>query len=352
MAVTGLTRAGRAATGGSAAEQTVQQAVHVESIAWTGDGLTVLDQRRVPDETVYLELTTIDGVIEAIASLAVRGANVLGTAGAFGFVLGVRAGLDPGEAAQRVIDARPTAVNLRVAVELALDAHSRGEDPLEVALGLLAEDRAATATIGELGREELAGAHRLLTHCNTGALATTGRGTALGVVYAKAEAGEPVQVYATETRPLRQGARLTVWELQAAGIPVTLLVDAAAPALLAAGQVDAVIVGADRIAANGDTANKIGTLSLAIAAKHAGVPFYVAATWNAIDTGTPDGAAIPIEQRAAAEVIGTGAGAPAADTVVWNPAFDVTPASLITGIVTERGVLHAPFAPAIAELDR
>jgi methylthioribose-1-phosphate isomerase len=161
-----------------------------------------------------------------------------------------------------------------------------------------------------------------------------------------------VQVLATETRPLRQGARLTVWELQEAGIPVTLIVDSAAAAALTGGKVDAVVVGADRIAGNGDTANKIGTLALAIAAQHAGVPFYVAATWNAIDTGTPDGAAIPIELRSGTEVIGTGAGAPAEDTDVWNPAFDVTPASLITGIVTERGVLHAPFGPAIAELDR
>lgn len=324
----------------------------IESIAWTGDGLTVLDQRRVPDETVFLELRTIEGVIEAIASLAVRGANVLGSAGAFGYVLGVRAGLAPEDAAARVIAARPTAVNLRVAVELAHDAQLHGEDPLDVALALLAEDRDACATIGQLGRQELAAASRLLTHCNTGALATTGRGTALGIVYAKAEAGEPVQVIATETRPLRQGARLTVWELQEAGIPVTLIVDAAAAAALAAGQVDAVVVGADRIAANGDTANKIGTLALAIAAKHAGIPFYVAATWNAIDAGTPDGAAIPIELRDGAEVIGTGEGAPAADTAVWNPAFDVTPASLITGIVTERGVLHAPFGPAIARLAR
>ncbi|WP_375406141.1 S-methyl-5-thioribose-1-phosphate isomerase [uncultured Amnibacterium sp.] len=324
----------------------------VESIAWTGDRLTVLDQRRVPDETVFLELRTIDGVIEAIASLAVRGANVLGSAGAFGYVLGVRAGLLPEDAAARVIAARPTAVNLRVAVQLAHAAQLRGEDPLDVALALLAEDRDACATIGQLGRQELAGASRLLTHCNTGALATTGRGTALGIVYAKAEAGEPVEVVATETRPLRQGARLTVWELQEAGIPVTLIVDAAAAAALTAGQVDAVVVGADRIAANGDTANKIGTLALAIAAKHAGIPFYVAATWNAIDPSTPDGAAIPIELRGAAEVIGTGDGAPAGDTAVWNPAFDVTPASLITGIVTERGVLHAPFGPAIAGLAR
>jgi methylthioribose-1-phosphate isomerase len=324
----------------------------VQSIAWTGDSLTVLDQRRVPDETHYLDLTTIDGVVDAIATLAVRGANVLGTAGAFGYVLGVRAGIEPAEAARRVIAARPTAVNLRVAVDLAHAALLRGEDPLDVAVGLLAEDRAATDAIGELGRAELAGADRLLTHCNTGALATTGRGTALGIVYAKAEAGDPVRVYATETRPLRQGARLTVWELQEAGVPVTLLVDSAAAALLASGAVDAVVVGADRIAANGDTANKIGTFALAVAAQHAGVPFYVAATWNAIDPGTPDGASIPIEQRAAAEVIGTGAGAPAADTDVWNPAFDVTPASLIAGIITERGVLHAPYGPAIAELDR
>ena len=324
----------------------------LESIAWTGDALRVLDQRRVPDETVVLELRSIDGVVDAIATLAVRGANVLGTAGAFGFVLGVRGGLTPDDAATRLIAARPTAVNLRVAVDLAHAALVRGEDPLDVALGLLEEDRAACLAIGEHGRRELASASRLLTHCNTGVLATTGRGTALGIVYAKAAAGERIEVLATETRPLRQGARLTVWELQQAGVPVTLLVDSAAAAALTSGRVDAVVVGADRIAANGDTANKVGTLALAIAAAHAGVPFYVAATWNAVDPGTPDGAAIPIEERGAEEVLGSGPGAPAADTTVWNPAFDVTPAALIAGIVTERGVLHPPFGPAIAELAR
>ncbi|GAA2752624.1 S-methyl-5-thioribose-1-phosphate isomerase [Amnibacterium kyonggiense] len=336
-------------TGSSAA---AAQVAPMASIEWTGEGLRILDQRRVPDERRFVDLGSVDAVIDAIATLAVRGANVLGTAGAFGYVLGVRAGLDPDEVAARVIGARPTAVNLRVAVGLAHDARRRGEDPLDVALALLAEDRDACAAIGELGRVELAGASRILTHCNTGVLATTGRGTALGIVYAKAAAGEPVEVLATETRPLRQGARLTVWELQEAGVPVTLIIDAAAAAALTAGLVDAVVVGADRIAANGDTANKIGTLALAIAAQHAGVPFYVAATWNAIDAGTPSGAAIPIEQRAAGEVIGSGEGAPSADTSVWNPAFDVTPASLIAGIVTERGVLHAPFGPAIAELAR
>ncbi|MDH2445126.1 S-methyl-5-thioribose-1-phosphate isomerase [Amnibacterium sp. CER49] len=349
MAVIGARRAGSSPTASDGEAAPLET---VSSIEWTGEGLTVLDQRCVPDDTVFLQLTTIDGVIEAIATLAVRGANVLGTAGAFGYVLGLRAGLAPEDVAARVIAARPTAVNLRVAVELAHDAQRRGEDPLGVALRLLDEDREACATIGELGRQELAGRDRLLTHCNTGALATTGRGTALGIVYAKAEAGEPVTVLATETRPLRQGARLTVWELHKAGIPVTLLVDSAAAAALVAGKADAVVVGADRIAANGDTANKVGTLALAIAAKHAGVPFYVAATWNAIDASTPDGSAIPIEERAAAEVLGAGPGAAAADTRVWNPAFDVTPAGLITGIVTERGVLHAPYGPAIAQATR
>ncbi|WP_233551019.1 S-methyl-5-thioribose-1-phosphate isomerase [Amnibacterium setariae] len=324
----------------------------IESIAWTGAALRVVDQRRVPDETVLLDLADVDAVVEAIATLAVRGANVIGTAGAFGYALGVRAGLDPVDVAARVVAARPTAVNLRVGVDLAHAARLAGDDPLDVAVRLLEEDRAACAAIGELGRAALAGASRILTHCNTGVLATTGRGTALGIVYAKAAAGEPVEVLATETRPLRQGARLTVWELQQAGIPVTLLVDSAAAAALATGRVDAVVVGADRIAANGDTANKIGTLALAIAARHAGVPFYVAATWNAVDPGTPTGAAIPIEERDASEVLGTGPGAPAAGTAVWNPAFDVTPADLVTGIVTERGVLRAPFGPAIAELAR
>lgn len=335
-------RPGRQPAGGALAELP-------PSVAWTGRSVRIVDQRAIPRALELVDLTTVDDVIEAISTLAVRGANVIGTTGALGVVLGLRQGLPAAQAAARISAARPTAVNLHTAVAAVVDAVDRGEDPLAVALGLLEQDRAACRAIGEAGRAELAGARTLLTHCNTGRLATTGWGTALGVVYAKAAAGEPVRVLATETRPLRQGARLTVWELAASGIDVELLVDSAAAAALASGRVDAVVVGADRIAANGDTANKVGTLALAIAAHHAGVPFYVAATLNAVDPATADGAGIPIELRDGAEVRGGGDGAVAEDVPVWNPAFDVTPAELITGILTEAGVLRPPYRSTIAE---
>lgn len=314
------------------------------SVAWTGDAVRIIDQRVIPGRLETRDLTTADDVIDAIATLAVRGANVIGSTGALGLVLALRAGEDADTAAARLIDARPTAVNLRVAVSRVLAAHRAGDDPLAAALDLLDADADETRRIGEFGRDELAAVRVILTHCNTGRLATTGRGTALGVIYAKHEAGHPVSVLATETRPLRQGARLTAWELERSGIPVEVLPDSAAAAALALRGVDAVIVGADRIAANGDTANKIGTRALAIAARHEGVPFYVAATLNAVDPSTPDGAAIPIEERSAAELgeLPDGVGA-------WNPAFDVTPAALITGIITEAGVLRPPFTDSIRE---
>jgi len=219
------------------------------------------------------------------------------------------------------------------------------EDRQAEALAILEEDIAACHAIGEFGRVELTGASRILTVCNTGRLAAAGWGTALGVVYAKDQAGEPVEVFACETRPLLQGARLTAWELDDAGIPVTVLPDGAAPALLARGRIDVVIVGADRIAANGDTANKIGTYALAIAARHHGVPFYVAAPRSTLDIATPSGAVIEIEERDGREVRSI-AGLEET-TRVWNPAFDVTPADLITGLITDAGVLRAPYGPAI-----
>jgi methylthioribose-1-phosphate isomerase len=222
------------------------------------------------------------------------------------------------------------------------------EDAEAEALQILEEDVAACRAIGEFGRAELGDARRILTVCNTGRLATAGWGTALGVVYAKAEAGEPVEVFACETRPLLQGARLTVWELEDAGIPVTVLTEGAAPMLLARGDLDAVIVGCDRVAANGDVANKIGTYALAIAARHHGVPFYVAGPRSTLDAATPTGADIEIEERDGDEIrIAAGL---TARSHVWNPAFDVTPAELITGIITDGGVLRAPYGPAIARV--
>lgn len=315
------------------------------SVEWRDDGVHIVDQRRIPAELVVRRLSTVDDVIDAIETLAVRGANVIGSTGALGLVLGLRTGAPPQVVARKIIAARPTAVNLRVAVEAVLSAHERGEDALEAALALIAADRDQCHLIGEHGRHELSGASRLLTHCNTGRLATTGWGTALGIAYAKQAAGEPVQVTATETRPLRQGARLTAWELGLAGIPVDLIIDSAAASVLASGRIDAVVVGADRIAANGDTANKIGTRMLAILARHAGVPFYVAATLNAFDPSVADGSVIPIEDRSPDEIT-----EPLSGVSIRNPAFDVTEADLITGFITEAGVLRAPFGAAIREV--
>jgi methylthioribose-1-phosphate isomerase len=259
-------------------------------------------------------------------------------------------------AAATLEEARPTAVNLRWAVRRVAAAAAGAADAAELrrlalaeALAVLEEDRAACARMAEAGRAELAARHRLLTHCNTGRLATAGLGTALGVVYAKAAASEPVQVLATETRPLLQGARLTAWELVNAGIPVTVVADTAAGAAMAGGLVDAVLVGCDRVAANGDTANKIGTYSLAVLARANQLPFYVVGPLSSFDPGAASGADIEIEQRPAAEV-STIAGrevAPGA-AAVWNPAFDVTPADLITAFITDAGVLRPPYTRSIA----
>ena len=327
----------------------------LRAIEWTdGGALRIIDQRDLPGRLTRVDLLTADDVIEAIRTLAIRGANSIGSAGAFAFSLAVRDGEEPRDAAARVAAARPTAVALREGVARAAAVIGQGGswlDAVRVGSSLLESDRQDCERIGEHGRVELAGATSILTHCNTGILATAGIGTALGVIYAKAAAGEDVHVYSTETRPLRQGLRLTVWELQQAGIPVTALVDSAAAALLHSGAVDAVIVGADRIAANGDTANKVGTFSVALAARDAGVPFYVAAPLTAVDFDAVDGGAIPIELRGAEEVLQSDPGSPplaAADTPVWNPSFDVTPARLITGIITERGVARPDYVRSLA----
>ena len=306
------------------------------AVAWTGDAIEIIDQTLLPGEERILRLTTPAEVIDAIQRLAVRGAPAIGVCGAFGVVL---AEGRPDDAAA-IAAARPTAVNLSWAVERVLGAVRAGRSAESEALAILEEDREACRRMGEHGRAELAGARRLLTICNTGRLATAGIGTALGVVYAKAAAGEPVEVYACETRPLLQGARLTAWELENAGIPVTVLTDGAAAPLLASGRVDAVITGCDRVAANGDVANKIGTYGLALAARAHDVPFYVVGPCSTLDAATATGGEIEIEERPAEEL--------GVATPVWNPAFDVTPASLITALITDAGVLRAPYGPAIA----
>lgn len=335
------------------------------AVVWADDHIEIIEQTKLPASHEILELRTVDEVVDAIYRLAVRGAPSIGACGALGMVVGLdeAAPADVDEARQvlddlvlTIGDARPTAVNLSWAVGRVRDAAVESADPASIrsaglreALAIIDEDREACRLIGEHGRDELAGRHRILTHCNTGRLATAGWGTAAGVIYAKAAAGHPVRLFASETRPLLQGARLTTWEFMDAGIDVTLLPDGAAAALMAKGMVDAVIVGADRIVANGDTANKIGTFSHAVGARDAGVPFYVAAPLSTFDTSTLEGDEIEIEFRSADEVrVWRGQPMAPAEVPVWNPAFDVTPHEYITGIVTEVGVLKPPYMESIA----
>jgi methylthioribose-1-phosphate isomerase len=318
------------------------------ALVWDGSAIVALDQTALPGHVRTVALATVDDVVDAIRRLVVRGAPVIGVTGAFGVVL---AGADRA-AAERIAAARPTAVNLRWAVEQVTVAARTAAEPVDAAeaeaLRLLSDDRASCSRIASAGLDELSSASRLMTHCNAGRLATCGMGTALAPIYAKAAAGQPVSVIATETRPLQQGARLTSWELNAAGVPVTLVPDTAAGAALAAGRVDAVIVGCDRVAANGDTANKIGTYALAVLARENGVPFYVAGPLSTFDAATPTGAEIVIEERAGTEVRQLGEVATAPDVPVWNPAFDVTPARYITAFLTDAGVLRPPYTISIA----
>jgi methylthioribose-1-phosphate isomerase len=338
------------------------------AVDWRDGRLEVVDQTVLPRRLRVVELATVAEVVDALRRLVVRGAPAIGVAGAFGVVLGLDqavrdgGGLDEARAALHraageLEAARPTAVNLRWAVRRVVAAAAAAGSATELrrlalaeAVRILEEDRAACRRIGEAGRVELASRRRLLTHCNTGRLATAGLGTALAVVYAKAAAGEPVEVLASETRPLLQGARLTAWELVDAGIPVTVLADTAAGAALAGGLVDGVLVGCDRVARNGDTANKIGTYPLAVLAHAHGVPFYVAGPLSTFDPEAADGTRIVIEQRPAAEVSTLAGRRVAPDAAgVWNPAFDVTPARLVTAFVTDAGVLRPPFETSIAQ---
>ena len=335
-----------------------------QPIDWTADGaVRILDQTLLPGEERYLDLDTVDAVAEAIRTLRVRGAPLIGIAAAMGVTLATRGGTPSLEsvcAASKTLGAtRPTAVNLHWALarmeRRAVAAVKQGEDLVgalrQEADAIWAEDRAMCARIGALGAE-LVGANALvLTHCNAGALATGGMGTALAPVYTLHQAGKRVAVLADETRPLLQGSRLTAWELSRAGVPVTVSTDNMAASRLRRGDVTCVLVGADRVAANGDVANKIGTYGLALAARAAGVPFYVAVPTSTVDPATPTGDAIPIEERAAAEVSGWRGERAAPDGVpVWNPAFDVTPAELVTAIVTEHGVARAPYGESLARV--
>jgi len=306
----------------------------VRCIDWADGAVRLIDQTALPAEERWLEITDPDELVDAIRRLAVRGAPALGAAGALGVALAARRGDDVPGAAGRLRTARPTAVNLGRGVDRALARWADGPDAvLAEARAILDEEAKACRAIGERGADLLQQDRplRLLTHCNTGWLAAVEWGTALGIVTVLHERGQVEIVYADETRPLLQGARLTAWELAAQRIDHRVVVDGAAPSLIARGLVDAVVVGADRIAANGDVANKIGTYPLALAAARAGIPFVAAAPESTVDAGTPTGESIEIEERDPAEV----AAGPAC-----NPAFDVTPADLVTAVVTERRIVR------------
>ncbi len=314
--------------------------MQVEPIRWRGDSLDLLDQRRLPGEVVYLTCRTAAEVADAIRDMAVRGAPAIGVSAAYGIALASLQGEDVAAAAALLRATRPTAVNLAWAIDRMLAV----SDYVTEAQRIFDEDVAANRRIGRFGAELLGGEATVLTHCNAGALATAGYGTALGVVRAAVESGKRIAVFADETRPYLQGARLTAWELQQEGIDVTLITDNMAGHFFQQGRFDAVVVGADRIAANGDTANKIGTYTVAVLAHAHGVPFYVAAPWSTVDLACPSGAAIPIEERSAKEVTEMFGRSIAPEGVaVRHPAFDVTPARLITAIITDRGVFRAPY---------
>lgn len=339
------------------------------AVQWHGDRLRIIDQRRLPGEFREIDLDRVDDIVEAIRSLRVRGAPAIGIAAAIGLAAALKPHLDltPAEFRRRLADyavriraARPTAANLGWAVNRMLivaDSLSAAPNPelwarlRSEATAILREDREMCRRIGERGLELLPNPATVLTHCNTGALATGGIGTALAPVYLALERGRKVRVFATETRPLLQGSRLTAWELARAGVDVKLVPDAAAAAVMRDLGVDAVLVGADRIAANGDVANKIGTYGLAVAARYHGIPFYVAAPSSTFDLSLRSGAQIPIEERSAEEVR-RGFGRPTApdDVPVYNAAFDVTPADLVDAIITERGVYRSPYTDSLAAL--
>jgi len=313
----------------------------VEPIRWRGDRLELLDQRFLPDRTVYVTCRTAEQVAKAICDMVVRGAPAIGCAAAFGVVLGKGSA----KAYKVLRESRPTAVNLF----WALDRMKGATDLRAEAEAIYAEDLAANHAIGELGAKLIKERARVMTHCNAGALATAGYGTALGVI--RSAKGKKISVIANETRPYLQGARLTAWEMVQEKIPCTLITDSMAGHLMSRGEVDVVIVGADRIAANGDVANKIGTYALAVMAKRHGIPFYVAAPVSTFDPAIPDGSHIPIEERSADEVTGYRKLRWAPKGVkVRNPAFDVTPADLVTGIICEKGVVLHPDREGIRKL--
>ena len=326
------------------------------AILWEGDRLRLLDQRRLPDSENYLDIQSLDDAIEAIRTLAVRGAPAIGIAAAYALAQSMR-DVDPtafpetlAENAARLRTARPTAVNLAWAVDRLVNRAGKTGDYVGLvaeAEAIHAEDRAICRAIGEAGLHLIEPGTRILTHCNAGALAVSELGTATAPMYLAHEAGVPFSVYADETRPLLQGARLTAWELDRAGIDVTVLCDNAAASLMAEGAVDFVLLGTDRVTANGDVVNKVGTLGLAVLCRHFQIPFYVACPSSTFDAATASGADVTIERRDPGEVIGPGT----ARVPAYNPAFDVTPAELVSALVTDRGFIPYPKGgPAAGEL--
>jgi methylthioribose-1-phosphate isomerase len=341
----------------------------IKTLEWTDDGVRFIDQTKLPTQEVYVTCKTYEEVADAIKTMIVRGAPAIGVAAGMGIALGVRdtkADTADELAAQfdeicKVIGAtRPTAVNLFWAIRRMQGkfAQLRSRPVAEIkreivdeAQRMHVEDIAANQAMGKHGAVLLPSRGGVLTHCNAGALATAGYGTALGVIRAAIESGKELHVFADETRPFLQGSRLTAWELMKDNIPTTLISDNMAGAIMRQGKINAVVVGADRIAANGDVANKIGTYTVAILAKEHGIPFYVAAPTSTVDLETPDGSKIPIEQRAATEVTHMAGKQIAPDGVgVENPAFDVTPHEYVSAIITERGVARAPYTESLKRL--
>jgi len=344
----------------------------IPTLTWTPEGVRFIDQTRLPLEESYVLATTYEQVADVIYTMVVRGAPAIGVSAAYGVALGALKSTartteefvqDFEKICARLAGTRPTAVNLFWAIDrmrgLFQTLRSSRASMAEVKERFLSEahamydaDIAACKAMGAFGAGLLPAEGGVLTHCNAGALATCGYGTALGVIRAAVEQGKQIHVYADETRPFLQGARLTAWELMSDGIPTTVICDNMAASLMRAGRIQAVVVGADRIAANGDVANKIGTYNVAILAKEHGIPFYVAAPWSTIDTATPTGDSIPIEERAAIEVTHHGGKQLTPHGVgICNPAFDVTPTKYVTAIITERGVLRAPYIESLKEME-
>jgi methylthioribose-1-phosphate isomerase len=341
----------------------------IQTLEWTKSGVVFIDQTKLPTEEVYVTCTTYEEVAEVIRNMVVRGAPAIGVAAAMGIALGVKNskaenGADLKKDFDQICEAirqtRPTAVNLFWAIRRMTEKFESlrirpiaqiQQALIEEAQRMHAEDIAANQAMGRHGATLMPSSGGVLTHCNAGALATAGYGTALGVIRAAVEAGKKIHVYADETRPFLQGSRLTAWELMKDGIPTTVISDNMAGVMMQQGKIGAIVVGADRIAANGDVANKVGTYTVAVLAKEHRIPFYVAAPISTVDLATPDGSKIPIEQRNAREVTHIAGKQMVPDGVeIENPAFDVTPAKYVTAIITERGVARAPYEESLLEL--